>query len=189
MSYYKTKIINRAFNTLFPAMFTKVVKKKIKNLLSGSSSIQICFVCTGNICRSAFSERHLISLLSDSSPIKVISAGIATTDGKMADPDAIRNATQYDIDLTMHRTQRVTKDMTQSSTIILVMEPAQLLRLKSLYPDARNKTFLVSSLTNNSDRSWTVEDPYQKDDTFFLKTFHILSKCNQELLTLITTSD
>jgi protein-tyrosine-phosphatase len=188
MSYYKTKIINRAFNTLVPALFTRVVKKKIENILSEAPSIEICFVCTGNICRSAFSERHLISLLSDSSATKVLSAGVATTDGNMADPDAIKNATHFDIDLTKHRTQKVTKKMIESSTIILVMEPAQLWRVKSLYPVARNKVFLISSLTDNSERSWTVEDPYHKDDTFFLKTFHILSKCNQELLRLITAN-
>ncbi len=184
-SYYKGRIINKLYDLFVPALFAKRMQKQLSPLLGKSS--HITFICKGNICRSAFAEHHLKKILS--SPVaRTSSAGISTRNGLPANTDAIRIAELHTVDLNTHTTRVLHPDLISESDLILVMEPAQLFFMHRTYPMAKNKIFLFSALIREELSSWTVDDPFGKDDTHFKDTFHIITKGNEKLLALIQAS-
>lgn len=96
---------------------------------------KVLFVCTGNICRSAFAEASLKSLLADGARASVSSAGIAAMVGYGMDPLMAQEAELRGIDAGGHRARQLTGRILGGSDIVLVFEPVQVEWIEREYPE------------------------------------------------------
>jgi len=124
-----------------------------------SSVRAILVVCKGNICRSPLAEAYLKHQAEKHGlPIAIESAGLETSFGKAAHPLAQVVGSQGGILLTKHATQPLHKEQVDRADMIVVMEWRQRRRMLKLYPQARQKVFLLRQFYDQSVRE--VADPY-----------------------------
>ena len=119
----------------------------------------ILVVCKGNICRSPLVEAYLKHRVEKHGlPIAIESAGLETSFGKPAHPLAQVVGTQGGLLLSNHATQPLHKEQVERADMIVVMEWRQRRRMLKLYPQARQKVFLLRQFYDQSVRE--VADPY-----------------------------
>lgn len=153
-------------------------QERFKEALAGAvQPVHVHFVCTGNICRSAYAHYALKSALSEDQQVavEVSSAGVATTPGKPADENASRIAAERGVSLASHRTNYVYRDRLERATAILVMEPMHTRRVLRIAPTVHDKIFLTGLLADENDPP-IVFDPYGRDDAIFNHCFDILDR-------------
>jgi protein-tyrosine-phosphatase len=119
---------------------------------------QVLFVCTGNICRSPMAEYLLRNRLGASSIWDVVSAGLSAFDGLPASQAAVEALEERHIDMIMHSSQMITRELVDSSSLIVVMTASHLIHLRSFYPSAAEKSFLLKSFDPDG-FGGDVEDP------------------------------
>lgn len=95
----------------------------------------------------------------DAGRVEIRSAGTAAWEGQMATEASIEVAGADLVDLTEHRSQRVTPDLLRSSDLILVMERGHLGAVQALGADPR-KTHVLSEWPEPGEPSLPVSDPY-----------------------------
>lgn len=119
-------------------------------------------VCSGNTCRSPIAEAICRELVADqrgvqpneleSVGLNVVSAGIQTTAGLHASEEAITAMANQGLDLSCHRSQRLTSRLVYEADVIYGMTEAHCEAIRQLVPDAVDK---VQRLDPTGD----VEDP------------------------------
>ncbi|MFW6380244.1 MAG: ATP-grasp domain-containing protein [Halorhodospira sp.] len=155
----------------------------------------ILFICHGNIARSAMSAAWLRSALQkqDAEHVAVESAGVAALDGKSADPDAVAAAPQFGISLEHHRARRVTADHVAAADAIFVMDYLNWVRLMRQFPEARGKTWLLSSLDPDArrlaERGGEIRDPYGQGKGAAEACFSQIVPCLETLLRHLMAAD
>jgi protein-tyrosine phosphatase len=78
------------------------------------------FVCSGNICRSAFAEA-----VAKSRGVDAISTGVHAIEGAPANKQAISTAQAMGYDLTLHRTTPIMYPIFNKTDLLIAMEPWQ----------------------------------------------------------------
>src|SRR6185295_17519355 len=106
----------------------------------------VLVVCHGNIIRSPFAAGLIQRGLGPGLSVSVRSAGLAAVPGCASHPNAIATAADRRVDLSRHVASRLTASAVRESDVILVMDVPQLVQTVALVPEARAKTFLLSSL-------------------------------------------
>lgn len=125
---------------------------------------RLVFVCTGNICRSAYAEA-----VARAHGLPAISAGIATTPGLPANPQAIAEARNRGIDLSGHRTTAWQDIGLQPGDVVLPAQLRHLLAIRSRALGAGCGLVLMSRFGH--ERFVAVRDPYGRDDAVFRQVF------------------
>jgi len=110
------------------------------------SMVQILIICTGNTCRSPMAEAILRSLLPKevAGVTRVISAGTGAADGIPASPLAVQICAECGIDVSGHRSARLTPAMIRASDLVLGMEPHHLEYARGLAPEAKDRIHLIT---------------------------------------------
>lgn len=97
-------------------------------MLGKTDNPLVTIICTANICRSPMAERLLAHALAAESPplscISVVSAGIAASNGEPASPNSVRALKAVGLDLSNHRSQELTDDLLQRSSVVFCMTSA-----------------------------------------------------------------
>ena len=143
--------------------------------------MNICFVCTGNICRSPMAEGILAKLADESGlDIGALSAGIYAWDGNPASSHAI-NAVKalYDVDLSGHEAKSFSSYLADASDLILCMEGHHAQQARSIAPHAKDKIMTIYEWAYGDAHSG-VADPYGG-------SYAVYKKCAEEIYTLIKT--
>jgi protein-tyrosine phosphatase len=82
-------------------------------------------VCTGNLCRSPLAEAMLARALASAGiRTEVASAGIAAPPGAAPDEKMQRVAAEHDVDLSTHRSEKLTREHLAAADLVLVMTRA-----------------------------------------------------------------
>ena len=121
-----------------------------------SEPSHILFVCSGNICRSAYAAAKL-KQLSENRKLKIASAGTLQIVGRKAAPDMIDTARENGVDLEDHRSSALTRILIDSADIIFAMEPMHSARITEISPDASKRVLLLGLFLNEPVD--TIEDP------------------------------
>jgi protein-tyrosine-phosphatase len=125
--------------------------------------MRLLFVCTGNTCRSPLAEalarREAIERgLGD---VEVASAGTSAWDGAPASDGALLVALERGLDLSMHRSQQLTRELVQSHDVVLAMGPHHLERAEALGGEGR--THLLTAFAGGSSGGRAINDPFGGD--------------------------
>lgn len=125
--------------------------------------MRLLFVCTGNTCRSAIAEalarREAIERgLAD---VEVSSAGTSAWDGAPASDGALLVALERGLDLSMHRSQQLTRELVQSHDVVLAMGPHHAERAEALGGEGR--THLLTAFAAGTTSGHAINDPFGGD--------------------------
>lgn len=111
----------------------------------------------------------------------VRSAGLEAMNGLAASQPAIETLDEFGVNLTPHRSQKVTKEMIDSATLIVVMTTSHVLELKQRFPEAQDRIYLLKSFDSSSGDK-DIRDPIGGEIHTYQK---IRDEINEALLGLI----
>src|SRR3954463_8334410 len=110
--------------------------------------MRILFVCTGNTCRSALAEALARKVIIERglTDVDVQSAGTSAWDGAPASDGALLVGMERGLDLSQHRSQTLTRELIQSSDLVLAMGPHHLERIEAL--GGTGKAYLLTDFAS-----------------------------------------
>jgi protein-tyrosine-phosphatase len=133
----------------------------------------ILIICKGNICRSPLAEAYLKHVLEQRMvSVALMSAGLETSLGKPAHRWARAVGESKGIVLESHTTQPLLREHAERADLIVVMEFAQRHRLLKLFPEAKEKIFLLRQFAGSRDMD--ITDPYSGTLREFEECFDVI---------------
>jgi protein-tyrosine-phosphatase len=138
--------------------------------------MHILFVCTGNTCRSpmAASIARRVADERGLADVVVASAGTGALDGSPASDGALLVAMERGSDLSDHRSRVLTRELVESSDVILVMSGQHLARVHQL--GGTGKSFLLTEFASHGADAHGVSDPFGGDLSTYRATFEELER-------------
>ena len=119
---------------------------------------RVLFVCSGNICRSAYGAVKLRQLAEENGRVvRIASCGILRLVGHKAAPEMIETARERGLDLESHRSCAITRRLAEVSDVIFAMEPVHKKEICRICPEASGKTILLGSYLDRP--SVVIPDP------------------------------
>lgn len=119
--------------------------------------MRLVFVCTGNVCRSAYAER-----MARRQGLTSASFGLATDDGLPANKRMQHVGQEFGVDLGEHRTTSAESYRYRPGDFLLAMEPAQCEALVRRFGDV---PIALLGLWANNPRAY-LHDPYSACDAY-----------------------
>jgi protein-tyrosine-phosphatase len=127
----------------------------------------VLFVCTADRFRSPFAAalfKHQLEQESDARGWSVGSAGTWADPNKVVIPPMKRIAGHLHLDLSAHKSRRISRELLGPYDLILVMESNQQEALLVEFPEIKDRLFLLSEVTVG--RAYNIPDPHaQPGDT------------------------
>jgi protein-tyrosine-phosphatase len=131
----------------------------------------ILFVCTGNSCRSPIARGIAAARLPGRWQGKVAfsSAGTAAYDGMKAAENAVLVLREIGIDISRHRARLLTKEMVESSTLVVAMARRHKEDILRMAPGSEGKVIVLGDLDLKRG-SPDIEDPIGGDEAVYRRT-------------------
>ena len=131
----------------------------LRRLKAAGGPGKILFLCYGNICRSplaaALAEKRL-------SGITIDSAGFHEQSGRSCPRKILRIGAAFGIDLSSHRSSRVSRDQLASADLVIAMDLENRDRLRQEFPEMASRTTLLGLF--GSPETLAIADPYLADE-------------------------
>ena len=146
------------------------------------------FVCFGNIMRSAMAEFLMRKALNETAPeaidkVRVVSAGLHAIPGREAHPWMQEAATELGVSLATHRARLLNREMVDAADAIFAMDFQNKAELLTLYPDARQKIYMLGTYAEGASKCREIADPYLGDPDVTRNCAKQLQGCIRNLLT------
>ena len=120
--------------------------------------------------------------------VLVESAGVIAYDGDHAASRAIGEMSRHGVDMTSHRTRRLTNEMIDEAELILVMELGHLNAILHSAPSATEKTFLMASfIPDHPDKE--IGDPYGGPETLFTETYETIIASTRQIVARLKSNE
>ncbi len=150
------------------AISIREIEKKI-GIYCKADSINILFVCTGNICRSPMAKALADSIINMEN-VKTESAGISADYGESISDKAamVLNANGIPFN---HSSKPINRELVEWADFILVMENRQVEFIRGFF----NEEFKVE-LLGSYGKTGEISDPYGMDLEEYEKTFNKIKK-------------
>lgn len=159
LSHLKRTIFYSQKENEVPLIVAEAVKRT-QDLKQNLPEINnILFVCYGNICRSSFTEVRWESkrVLEPKLP-KSNSVGFHDHVDRQTPLRFQSVARHLGVDLSNHRSRRITKDLVDQADLILAMDKRNLEDIQREFPEAMSKTILLGAIENL--KVPEIMDPY-----------------------------
>lgn len=143
---------------------------------------EILFVCTGNSCRSAMAEGIMKKMAEGLENIHVSSAGVAAYDGMPASKEAILVMKNKGIDISGHKSRRVTVGMLKQADLILVMDEGHRQNILNFVSGLDKKVFLLKEFSDERSGGLAIQDPIGLHISFYESVAGVLQKSIEGLV-------
>ncbi|MBI3252574.1 MAG: low molecular weight protein arginine phosphatase [Candidatus Omnitrophica bacterium] len=141
----------------------------------------ILFVCTGNSCRSVMAEGLFKKIAGGrAGEFAVGSAGVAAVDGFPPTDETVRAMKEEGVDVSGHRTRRLTPERIKAADRILVMEKMHKDWILRIAPDSEKKVFLLTEFSSEGKEG--IPDPIRMSDYFYKNTLATIRDCVTNLV-------
>lgn len=131
----------------------------LRRLKAAGGARKILFLCYGNICRSplaaALAEKRL-------SGITIDSAGFHEQTGRSCPQKILRIGGSLGIDLSFHRSARVTRDQLANADLVIAMDLENFNRLRQEFSGMADRTTLLGLF--GTPETLNIADPYLADE-------------------------
>lgn len=142
---------------------------KIKENIKTDKKIRVCFVCTGNTCRSPMAAAALNHYAGDR--FIATSAGISACAGCDMTPGAQRALEAHGIEVPPHISRPFTENTARDNDIIIAMTGRHFMSLMQSYPAYTAKFECMKR---------EISDPYGGDDAVYSACFDEIVVCLKE---------
>jgi tRNA threonylcarbamoyl adenosine modification protein (Sua5/YciO/YrdC/YwlC family) len=136
------------------------------------SKVNFLFLCTGNTCRSPMAEAMFRKYLAEKLGCqvdqleqigyKVFSVGTIDVGGSHASPEAIRACTAKGIDLSAHRSRKLSEQLIRECDLVYVMCGTHRQRVIDLCRDAADKCVLLAGSDDIPDPIGRPQEVYDR---------------------------
>ena len=161
-------------------------------VLDESSLFRICFVCTGNICRSPMAEtvfRDLVAKAGLEHRIAVMSAGTGDWHvGEPADERTVESLRSHGYDGSKHRARQFDPEWFDRLDLVVVFDHGQERILKEWAPNDRDRSKVQLLLGFDKDQATIsdVPDPYYSDAALFDHVLSMIERASTALFHQVT---
>jgi protein-tyrosine-phosphatase/predicted ATP-grasp superfamily ATP-dependent carboligase len=136
----------------------------------------ILFVCQGNICRSPFAELLARKKLP---AYRIVSGGFHPAETRRTPPHVVRAARRLDVDMTGHRSRRISPAMVDAADLILVMDPENYQDLRRRFPHALGRSTLLGLFAAR--RRVRIRDPNDLEEERAFQSLSVISEATDRL--------
>src|SRR3989449_747931 len=148
------------------------------------SARRILIICHGNVIRSPFAAGLIAQAVGDRGSVSISSAGLEAVPRKQAHPTAVLTATALRVDLSRHAAAPVAPATVANADVILVMDIPQLVVMRTRFPNARAKTFLLTCLA--PEVPLEIPDPVDGDGSVFQICFDHISRAVRPIVRILS---
>ncbi len=151
--------------------------------------MHILIICTGNTCRSPIAKALLkneLNLSGLGAVHAVDSAGIASIDGQPAADAAVKLLAEKGLDISGHRSKRLTPALVEWADLILVMTVSQLELLRSRFPEGADKVLLLKEYAASTNSGLEIADPYGYNDQIYRLVIEEIHGCVKKIMPKLT---
>lgn len=135
----------------------------------------VVFVCTANLSRSPMAESMMRREIEGHDGYVIDSAGTKSTPGFAPTPEALTVLQMQGYDTEGLKTARATKEMLARADYVFVMADGHLRSLSGKFPDAADKIFMLSDLSEDpTKRGMDIPDPHEQPLTVYLEVYELL---------------
>jgi len=134
---------------------------------------RLVFICSGNICRSAFGEA-----VSRKLGFPAVSYGLHCRGGDTANERAMAFAKENGYELENHVTQNINSYEPQSGDLVLFVEPSHYRQA----PDCIRESQFIYLGRYTSVRNLYLHDPFSANNSYFVKNMKAIEMGVKEIL-------
>ena len=137
--------------------------------------MNLLFVCSGNTCRSALAEALALKIAARRGieDLNVSSAGTNAWDKAPATDEALLVGMERDLDLTEHRSRKLTPAIVSEADLIFVMTPGHLEPVRQM--GGRGKAHVIDEYASGT-ANQGISDPYGGDLETYRQTADTLEQ-------------
>lgn len=144
----------------------------------------ILFLCTGDICRSPMAVFYGRTKMDEklSKGLELRGSGVMTVSSLLPAQETVIVMKEDNIDVTPHRSTKLTKELVKRADLILGMTPFHVQMAKRISDLAKGKTFLFMEYVEDSPKQYQIADPMGGTLETFKTTYKNIKKAVDKLL-------
>jgi len=155
---------------------------KLGQLVATGKTVEVLFVCQGNINRSSYAELKSKQLMG-TDHLRFASAGMLPRNRRASPDVAIGAAARHGVDMSAHRSRHAGAGVLEAADLVVVFDEINLRSIKKRYPALRNRVFLLGELDAGQAE---IHDPEGKTEATFLATYQRIDACLTALAQTLT---
>jgi protein-tyrosine-phosphatase/predicted ATP-grasp superfamily ATP-dependent carboligase len=148
---------------------------RLAQLVAAGNTVEVLFVCQGNINRSSYAELKSTQLMGRER-LRFTSAGMLPRNRRGSPAVAIGAAAQHGVEMARHRSRHADVELLEAASMIIVFDEINLRSIQKRYPALRNRVFLLGEL-DTSAADIEIHDPEGKTEATFLTTYRRIDAC------------